>query len=119
MVVEDLKVSINFYKKQCLPVITWNKKHLSKQLLTIKYTLEKMLFAVATFEVFFLDRVKNLVIYLVCMSLLWISREDKTNLFFYMLTVSLNCNYTCKNNSLYVCKKLPLALGCRQSKYSE
>ena len=37
----------NFYKKHCLPVMTWNKKHLSKQVIPIKYTLEKSLFAVA------------------------------------------------------------------------
>ena len=43
-------VSINFYGKQCLPVITWNKNHLSKQLVTITHTLEIKLFAVATFE---------------------------------------------------------------------
>ena len=47
----DLRVSINFYKKQCLPVITWNKKHLLKQALTITYTLKrKKFFAVPTFE---------------------------------------------------------------------
>ena len=37
----------NFYKKHCLPVMTWNKKHLSKQVIPIKYTVEKSLFAVA------------------------------------------------------------------------
>ena len=41
---------MDFYKKQCLPVVTWNKKHLLKQIATIKYTLEKMSLAVATFE---------------------------------------------------------------------
>ena len=30
---------INFHKKQCLPVITWNEKHSSKQVVPIKYTL--------------------------------------------------------------------------------
>ena len=39
----------NVYKK--LPVITWNKKYLSKQVVTKTYTLkEKFFFAVATFE---------------------------------------------------------------------
>ena len=37
------------FVKKCL-VITWNKKHLLKQLATITYTLEKRFFAVATFE---------------------------------------------------------------------
>ena len=32
--------------KQCLPVITWNKKHLSKQIVKITYAL----FAVVNFE---------------------------------------------------------------------
>ena len=38
------------YEKQCLPLITWNKKHLSKQIVTIAYTLKKKFSAVATFE---------------------------------------------------------------------
>ena len=51
MVVEEIPmVTINFHKKQCLPVITWNKKHLSKQFVTITYTREKKFFAVASFK---------------------------------------------------------------------
>ena len=46
----ELKVSINFYKKQCLPHIKSNKKKLSKQAVTTTYTLEKKFLAVATFE---------------------------------------------------------------------
>ena len=30
--------------------MTWNKKHLSKQVATTTYTLDKNIFAVATFE---------------------------------------------------------------------
>ena len=51
---------MNFYYKQCLPVITWNKKHLwkqvvtkkkkKKQVVTVTYTLEKIFFAAVTFE---------------------------------------------------------------------
>ena len=41
---------INFYKNQCLPVITWKKKHSSKQAVLITYTLEKKVFAASTFE---------------------------------------------------------------------
>ena len=39
-------------KKQCLPFITWNKKHLSNKVMSITYTLEKIkkFFAGATFE---------------------------------------------------------------------
>ena len=47
---KPLRVIIKFYKKQCLPVITWKKKHSSKQAVSITYTLEKKVFAVATFE---------------------------------------------------------------------
>ena len=36
--------------EQCLPVVTWNKKHSWKQIATITYTLEKKLFGIATFE---------------------------------------------------------------------
>ena len=44
------RVMKNFYKKQCLPVITWNKKHSLKKVISITYTPEKMFFAAATFE---------------------------------------------------------------------
>ena len=51
MVVEkNIRVKINFYKKLYLPVITWKKKYLWKQVAPIKYALDKMLFAVTTFE---------------------------------------------------------------------
>ena len=45
---KNLRVAINFYKKLCLPVVTWNKKHLSKPVLPIIITLQKFLFVVAT-----------------------------------------------------------------------
>ena len=32
-------VTLYLYKKECLLVVTWNKKHLSKQVLSIIYTL--------------------------------------------------------------------------------
>ena len=55
-----IKVTINFYKKQNLLVITWNKKYLSKQVMSITYTLEKTLLAAATFvSSFFSERVKK------------------------------------------------------------
>ena len=43
------KNNINFEKK-CLPVIIWNKKHLSKQFVSITCSVEKGFFAVATFD---------------------------------------------------------------------
>ena len=49
---ENLRVMINFCKKLCLPVITWNKKHLSKEIVPITNTLDKTFFIVATFEDF-------------------------------------------------------------------
>ena len=41
-----------YYKKQCLPVITWNKKQLLKQVIPITFTLGKKFFAAAAFESF-------------------------------------------------------------------
>ena len=49
---ENLRVPINFYKKQHLPFITHKKKHLSKQVVPITYTMEEKTFAAATFEDF-------------------------------------------------------------------
>ena len=37
----NLRVTITFCKKLHIPVITWNKEYLSKQVLSITYTLEK------------------------------------------------------------------------------
>ena len=47
---KPLRLTINFYKKQGLPVITWKKKHSSKQAVSITYSLEKKVFAAAPFE---------------------------------------------------------------------
>ena len=47
---KNLKITINFYKKLCLPLFTRNKKHSPKQVVPITYILEKKLFAVATFQ---------------------------------------------------------------------
>ena len=52
MVVEKkLEVTINFYKKECPPVIKRNKKHLLRQVLSVTYTLEKRFFAFVTLEI--------------------------------------------------------------------
>ena len=54
MVVEkNLRIAINFYKKLRLPVVTWNRKHLSKQAEAISYALEKKSFAVVALKVSF------------------------------------------------------------------
>ena len=47
---KKLRITINFYKKQCIPVIKWNQKHLSKQVVPITHTQteKKTFFAVAT-----------------------------------------------------------------------
>ena len=39
-----------FYEKQCLPVIIYNKKHSSKQVVAITYTLGKWVFVATTFK---------------------------------------------------------------------
>ena len=46
----DLKVMINYYEKECLLVITKNKKRLSKQVVPITFTLEKRIFAAIIFQ---------------------------------------------------------------------
>ena len=65
-IVQSLWVTINLYKK-CFPLITWHKKHSSKQVGSMIYTPEKYLFAAATFKAFvrrfFSDRVKKFVVY--------------------------------------------------------
>ena len=43
-------VTTSLYKKDCLPVITRNKKHLSKQLVFMIYALVNDFFATATFQ---------------------------------------------------------------------
>ena len=52
LVGKALRVTINFYTKQCLPVITWNKNYSLKQIISITHTLDKKIFAAATFEGF-------------------------------------------------------------------
>ena len=47
---KNRRITINFYKKQCLRVIIWNKKHLTEQVDPITYILGIKIFAVATFE---------------------------------------------------------------------
>ena len=60
----NVRLTINLYQKQCLvPIVTWNKKHSSKQVLQIKNKLNKRLFAFAILRrlvsCFFSDRVKK------------------------------------------------------------
>ena len=56
-----------------ISVIKWNKKHLSKQVVKINYTLDKMNFAVATFEGLGVVSFQT-----ESMTLRWTSREEKT-----------------------------------------
>ena len=46
----NLCAVIDFCEKLCLPVITWNKKHSSKQVVSMIYGLRKDFFAAATLE---------------------------------------------------------------------
>ena len=50
MAVEKIGETVHFYGKLCPLVITQNKKHSSKQVLPKTHTLEKKLFAGATFD---------------------------------------------------------------------
>ena len=72
---ENPSVTINFYQKQCLPVIIWNKKHLSMKLYKKHKHWRKTFLQFA--NPFFSERVKKLAVYLVCISLFWICSEDK------------------------------------------
>ena len=84
MVVEkNLRVTINFYKKQCLPVIASNKKHLLKQVVPITYALERRFFAAAIL-LKVLDRVKKVEHTSVFMSFLRISRKKMTKWILFM-----------------------------------
>ena len=66
----NLKMTINFYKRQCFPVITWNKKHLLKQVVPMTYTLEKRFFAAV-------------ILLTICESFLF--RESKKNVVYFSL----------------------------------
>ena len=62
-----LRAAINFYKKQCLPVITRKKKDSSKQAVLITYTLEKkvlQLLLLKVCESFLFGESKKTVAYL-------------------------------------------------------
>ena len=49
-VAKNLGVTMDFYEKRYLPVITWNKKHFSKQVVPITCSLGKMFFEAAALE---------------------------------------------------------------------
>ena len=44
---KNTRITIKFYKKHWLPVVTWNRNNLSKQVVTITYPLDKRFFAAA------------------------------------------------------------------------
>ena len=74
MTVENKLRVTSFYKKQCLPVITRNKYHLSKQVAPIKCGLEKRFFSATILlkfvSRFFLQKEKTEYTS-VCISFLW------------------------------------------------
>ena len=47
---KNLGVTMDFYEKRYLPVITWNKTHFSKQVVPITCTLGKMFFEAAALD---------------------------------------------------------------------
>ena len=84
-VVKRPVATINFYKKLCLPIITWNKKYLSKQVLPITCNMEKcflqLLLHVKACESFlFRQSTKT-----------FLARSKEVNLFFYMQMSNLIC----------------------------
>ena len=70
---EPLRLTVNFYKKQCLPVIRWTIKYLSKQAISITYTLEKRFFCSWYFWRFVCPFSSEIVKIVVQFGLLWIS----------------------------------------------
>ena len=64
---DRLKITTDSYEKKCLLVITKNKKHSSKQVVPITYTLEKRVFAQSKKYVWYT---------LLCLSLPCISRSQ-------------------------------------------
>ena len=64
---KNFRVTISFYKKHYLPVVTWNKNNLSKQIVPIKHTLKKRFFAVVILlkvcESFLFRQSETLVVY--------------------------------------------------------
>ena len=64
---KNFRVTISFYKKHCLPVVTWNKNNLSKQIVPMKHTLKKRFFAVVILlkvcESFLFRQSEKLVVY--------------------------------------------------------
>ena len=80
---KNLRVATNFYKKLCIPVITRNEKHLSKQVAALIHTLGKFFFWSCYFQrvvsCFFSDRVKNWQCILVCGSFIGCSEQRGPN----------------------------------------
>ena len=57
----NLRTVMNFYRKQCLSVIVWNKNHLPREVASITYTLESFsqLLFLKVCDSFLSDRVKK------------------------------------------------------------
>ena len=117
---KNFRVAMNFYKKHCLTVATWNKHILLKQIISITYTLEKRFFAVAillkVFESFLFRQLTNLWYNLVCISLLWTSSKEKSQWILLMrskfislyldsclMCQSVNLSWENKNSKCWLC----------------
>ena len=76
------RVTINFYKKDCLPVLARNKKHSPEKFVPRTFILEKKKFSSWYYSrfgsCFFSDRTKKLKLCLHHMSLLSIFKEEQT-----------------------------------------
>ena len=120
----------NLYKKQCLPVIKWNKSHLLKQVARIPYTLEKtlQLLLLKVWDSFLFRRAKQLVVYLVSNTILWMPREDKTKWILLMCSKLVflcvdswfdmpKFKYTGKNSSLKCWQSFRLFLWPTQKQF--
>ena len=79
---KPLRITVNFYKKQYLSVITWAIKYSLKQVISITYLPEKKFFCSCYFwrfvRPFFSEIVRNCSLLWSVMSIFYISREQKT-----------------------------------------
>ena len=113
-VTPNLWVTISLYKTECLPVITQNKKYSSKQAVSMIYTLGKelgKLFKVSEMFLFRQSKEVRSILWSVSISVLCISREERTKQIVFMgkrfsfAYVDIYSNvpkgkYILKNNSL-------------------
>ena len=87
----NLRVTTKFYKNQCLPAITWNKKIIEPIYTNKIHTVKRFFAVIITFEGFcvvtFLrerESKKKLVVCFSQQNFLWICREDMTRKLLFM-----------------------------------